>query len=82
MNKSMEFKIQTTILFDIQQMKPLQRKSYTHRVAHVGLKSKALWGTEGGGVKAQQPLPVSGRVQALHSPLQHLQARPPGGFKA
>lgn len=54
----------------------------TDRVAHVGLEAEALWRTEGGGVEAQQTLPVSSWVQALHSPLQHLQARPPGGFKA
>lgn len=54
----------------------------THSVAHVGLEAEALWRTEGGGVEAQQALPVSGWVQALHGPLQHLQTRPPGGFQA
>lgn len=54
----------------------------TNRVAHVGLEAEALRRAEGGGVEAQQTLPVSGRVQALHSPLQDLQTRPPGGFKA
>lgn len=54
----------------------------TDCVAHVGLEAEALWGAEGGGVETQQALPVAGRVQALHRPFQHLQTRPPGGFKA
>lgn len=55
---------------------------WTHCVAHVRLESEALRWAEGSRVEAQQTLPVAGRVQVLHSPLQHLQARPPGGFKA
>lgn len=54
----------------------------TDRIAHVGLEAEALWWTKGSGIEAQKTLPVSGWVQALHSPLQHLQTRPPGGFKA
>lgn len=54
----------------------------TYCVAHVGLEAEALRGAEGSGVEAQQTLPVTGRVQALHGALQHLQTRPPGGFKA
>lgn len=54
----------------------------TDCVAHVGLEAEVLWGTEGSGVEIQQTLPVTGGVQALHSPLQDLQTRPPGGFKA
>lgn len=58
------------------------QKGDTDRVAHVGLETEALWRAEGGGVEAQQALPVPSWVQALHGPLQDLQARPPGGFKA
>lgn len=54
----------------------------TDRVAHVGLEAEALRRAEGGGVEAQQALPVAGRVQTLHGPFQHLQTRPPGGFQA
>lgn len=54
----------------------------TDCVAHVGLEAEVLWGAEGSGVEIKQTLPVTGRVQALHSPLQDLQTRPPGGFKA
>lgn len=54
----------------------------TDCVAHVGLEAEALWGAEGSGVEAQQALPVAGWVQALHGSFQHLQAGPPGGFKA
>lgn len=54
----------------------------TDCVAHVGLEAEALRRAEGGGVEAQQTLPVAGGVQALHGPLQHLQTRPPGGFQA
>lgn len=55
---------------------------YTDCVAHVGLETEALRRAEGSGVEAQQTLPVAGGVQALHGSLQHLQTRPPGGFKA
>lgn len=45
---------------------------YTDCVAHVCLEAEALRGAEGSRVEAQQTLPVAGRVQALHGPLQHL----------
>lgn len=44
----------------------------TDRVAHVGLEAEALRRAEGGGVKTQQALAVSGRVQTLHGALEHL----------
>ena len=54
----------------------------TDCVSHVGLEAEALGGAEGGGVEAQQTLPVAGGVQALDRALQHLQPRPPGGLEA
>lgn len=54
----------------------------TNFIAHVGLKVKAWWWTEGCWVKTQQTLTVSGRVQTLYCSLQNLQTWPPGGFQA
>ena len=50
----------------------------SHRVPHVGLEAPARWGAEGGGVEAQQALSITGRIQAFHCPLQHLQTCPSG----